>query len=104
MHRVQVVVLCRDQNLDILRVHGKEDPKYGSLLGTNFWSLLRDQLLVPILGPTFGPYSGTTLKWSLLYRRSKKWTHNQGFILVPILGPHSGPWIKGPNLGTLEGP
>ena len=121
MHRDQIVVLCRDQNVDLFRVHGKEGPKYGPMI--------RDQYLVPILRPTFGPYSGTTLGVQILVpymdhrmcgplrtligpwvRRSKIfwdqfWDHIDMVpiegpkngpiiwdqILVPILGPHSGP-------------
>ena len=55
-----------------------EGPKYGPLI--------RDQLLVPILGPhRNGPY-----------RRSKKWTHNQG----PNFGPYSGTTFWTLDLGS----
>ena len=120
--KVQNVDLgLRDQNLDL-----HEGPKYGpiyrdqnldlyigsklwSYLGTKMWTywgsmgntltdemvpiegpkygpIIRDQLLVPILGP----------HWNGPYRRSKKWTHNQG----PNFGPYSGTTFWTLDLGS----
>ena len=61
-----------------------QGPNCGPMQGPKCGPIEGPWVRMSQIWPNFGPYSGTTLKWSL--QKVQKWTHNQG----PNFGPYSG--------------